>query len=160
LEGALKFYRDQLGLQVTQEISWHGQRCVFLRANTEHHSMALYPEAVGEELGLMRHSRCMSLGLRVNDYNQLRDAIRFLGERGTEIRYLPPELFPGMDYTAFAVDPDGHLVQLYSYMEQIGWDGRARPAEQRPKIDNARWPDTLEPYSDSYCGEPFFGPWA
>lgn len=160
LESALAFYRDRLGLRVTEEISWQGQRCVFLRANTEHHSMALYPEAVGERLGLMQHSRCMSLGLRLNDYSQLREAIRFLRERGTEIRYLPPELFPGMDYTAFAVDPDGHLVQLYSYMEQVGWDGRARPPELRPKIDNDRWPDTLEPYSDSFCGEPFLGPWA
>jgi hypothetical protein len=44
-------------------------------------------------------------------------------------------------------------------MEQIGWDGRPRPADQRPLIDNDNWPETLEPYSDSFAGEQFMGPW-
>ena len=52
------FYRDELGLQVTEEVVWQGHRCVFLRANTEHHSLALYPKALRAELGLSRaHSR-------------------------------------------------------------------------------------------------------
>ena len=46
------FYRDTLGLTVTEEITWRGHRCVFLRCNTEHHTMALYPIAVRAELGL------------------------------------------------------------------------------------------------------------
>ena len=33
-----------MGLRVTEEISWQGQRAMFLRANTEHHSIALYEE--------------------------------------------------------------------------------------------------------------------
>jgi catechol 2,3-dioxygenase-like lactoylglutathione lyase family enzyme len=160
MAASLAFYRDRMGLRVTEEIAWHGHRCVFLRANTEHHSLALYPEAVGEALSLPHNSLCFSFGVRVNDYRQLRHAIDFLKENGVEIRYLPPELFPGMDYTAFAVDPDGHLIQLYASMEQIGWDGRPRPAAERRRIDNSAWPETLEPLADSYCGEPFLGPWA
>jgi catechol 2,3-dioxygenase-like lactoylglutathione lyase family enzyme len=160
MEKSIEFYRDRIGLTVTEEIVWNGHRCVFLRANTEHHSMALYPDAIAAELGLSAHSRCMSLGVRLNDYRQLRAATGFLAKNGVRIRYLPPELFPGMDYTAFAVDPDGHLVQLYCYMEQIGWDGRPRPPEQRRKIDNDAWPDVLDAPSDAYCGETYMGPWA
>jgi len=100
-----------------------------------------------------------SFGVRMNDYQQLKAAIAWLAEQGAEIRYFPPELFPGMNYTAFAIDPDGHAIQLYYYMEQIGWDGRPRPADQRPLIDNDNWPETLEPCSDSFAGEQFMGPW-
>jgi hypothetical protein len=43
-------------------------------------------------------------------------------------------------------------------MEQVGWDGRPRPASQRAKIDNAKWPEAVEGRSDTFLGEPFFGP--
>jgi hypothetical protein len=110
-------------------------------------------------MGLSEHSTTMSFGCRVNDYKQLKDAIAFLKDKGVTIKHLPAELFPGMDYTAFAIDPDGHAVQLYFYMEQIGWDGKPRPASQRRKVDNAKWPERLDPMSDSLMGETYLGPW-
>ena len=160
IEASLAFYRDRLGLKVTEETRWNGLRCVFLRANTEHHSMALYENGVRELLDLPHASRTLSFGARVNDYSQLKAAIHFLEGHGTRILYLPPELAPGMDHTAYAVDPDGHLLQLYHHMEQIGWDGRPRPTELRRKIDNDAWPETIEPQADSFGGEQFLGPWA
>ena len=155
---ATAFYRDSMGLTVTEEIVWNGHRCAFLRANTEHHTIALYPLALREELGLRPDSICMRYGMQVANYRQLKDAVAFLKGRGVTIRYLPPELTPGIDYSAYALDPDGHAVQLYYYMEQIGWDGRPRPASERRKIDNANWPETLEPLSDTYRGPVFQGP--
>src|ERR671925_88855 len=62
---------------------------------------------------------------------------------------IPPELYPGIDYCAFAFDPDGHCLQLYYYMEQVGWDGKVRPQRQRRPVQGD-WPDTLEPLSDTY----------
>ncbi len=41
LEAAEKFYRDTLGFALTEEVNWRGHRCLYLRANTEHHSLAL-----------------------------------------------------------------------------------------------------------------------
>lgn len=160
MEAALRFYRDALGFRITEETQWKGHRCVFLRAKTDHHDLALYEEGVGEELQLASESYCMSFGVRVYNYRQLRAAIRFLEEKGVTIRYLPPELTPGMDYTAFAVDPDGHLVQLYYYSEQIGWDGKPRPKEMRRPIDHDAWPETVEAASDEFSGDTFMGPWA
>jgi len=153
------FYRQRMGLGLTEEVTWNGHRCVFLRANTDHHTLALYPMALRDELGLSGHTTCLSFGLQVADYRQLKDAIRFLEDNGVEIKYLPPELSPGIDYSAFAIDPDGHALQLYYYMEQVGWDGRPRPADLRRAVDNANWPETLEPMEDSFLGEPFLGPW-
>jgi catechol 2,3-dioxygenase-like lactoylglutathione lyase family enzyme len=106
IDQALAFYRDMLGLSITEQITWNGHRCVFLRANTEHHSLALYPIALRAELGLNPNTTLFSFGIQVADYAQLKGALGFLGENGVAIKKLPPELFPGIDYSAFAVDPD------------------------------------------------------
>ena len=51
IERALAFYRDTIGLMLTEEVVWNGHRCLFLRANTEHHSLALYPKACAQSSG-------------------------------------------------------------------------------------------------------------
>jgi catechol 2,3-dioxygenase-like lactoylglutathione lyase family enzyme len=158
MDAMVRFYRDDLGLTVTEEVQYGGHRCVFLRANTEHHCMALYPVKLRDELGLSAHTTLMSFGVQVGSYKQLRDAVSFLRANGVTIKYLAPELFPGIDYCAFAIDPDGFAFQLYYYMEQIGWDGKPRPAALRAKVNNARWPETVSAQSDSYLGEPYLGP--
>ncbi len=158
MEAMVSFYRDDLGFAITEEVKYKSHRCVFLRANTEHHSMALYPVKLREDLGLRADTTLMSFGLQLGSYQQLRDAVAFLKENGVTIKYLPPELFPGIDYTALAIDPDGFAFQLYYYMEQVGWDGKPRPASQRPKIDNKKWPEAVDGKSDTFLGEPFLGP--
>ncbi|MEE8332845.1 MAG: VOC family protein [Alphaproteobacteria bacterium] len=161
MDREVAFYTKLFGLRVTEEITYQGHRCVFLRANTEHHSLALYPEALRGVLGMAEDTSCLSFGFRIASYSQLKDAVAFLKAEGVEFRDLPPELFPGMDYTAFAIDPQGHAIQLYSYMEQVGWDGKPRPANARRKVDtDAPWPDALEALDDDYTGEVFLGPLA
>jgi catechol 2,3-dioxygenase-like lactoylglutathione lyase family enzyme len=158
IDKELAFYRGTLGLVVTEEVTWKGHRCVFLRANNEHHSLALYPRALRRELGLSEHTTLMAFGMQVGSYEQLRAAKEFLGGKGVTLKSLPAELFPGIGHSVLAIDPEGHAMQLYDYMEQIGWDGKPRPVTQRRKIDNENWPDVLEPLGDSYCGETFLGP--
>jgi catechol 2,3-dioxygenase-like lactoylglutathione lyase family enzyme len=160
LDAATAFYRDTLGFAVTEETVYQGQRCVFLRANTEHHSVALYPIALRETLGFSSHSTTASFGVQLANYRQLRDAVQFLRDNGVRVvQHTDPALHPGMDYVAHAFDPDGHAIQIYYYMEQVGWDGRPRPAAQRRVIDVNNWPDRVEPLSDTYEGEPYLGPW-
>jgi len=160
VDGAEAFYRDTLGFVPTEEVLWRGQRCLFMRVNTEHHSLALYPLALREQLGLSTHTTSMALGLQLANYQQLRDAARFLRDHGVRVTdAVPPDLHPGIDYAAHVFDPDGHCLQLYTYMEQVGWDGRPRPKEMRRKLGNGDWPEVLEPMSDTYHGEPYLGPW-
>ena len=139
-------------------MDYEGHRCVFLRCNTEHHSLALYPIELREKLGLSPHTTCMSFGNQVGDYRQLKNAVEFLKANGVTIKYLPPELFPGIDYSAFAVDPDGHTIQLYYYMEQVGWDGKVRSKSKRRKIKNDKWPEAVTPMADTFDGETLLGP--
>ncbi len=98
-----------------------------------------------------------TFGLEVASYQQLRDAVRFLRENGVAIKDLPAELHPGIDYAAYAQDPEGHLVLLYYYMEQVGWDGQPRPSALRRPLREP-WPETLEPLSDTYADQTFPGP--
>jgi catechol 2,3-dioxygenase-like lactoylglutathione lyase family enzyme len=160
LEAAMEFYRDTLGFTLTEEAVWQDHRCSFLRCNTEHHSVALFPLAAREALGLSAHSKCAAFGLQLANYRQLKDAMQFLRDHGVEVtEAIPPELHPGIDYSATVRDPDGHTLQLYCAMEQIGWDGKPKAKESRKIHKLSDWPETLDQDSNAYLGEPFFGPW-
>jgi hypothetical protein len=56
-------------------------------------------------------------------------------------------------------DPDGHTIQLYCAMEQIGWEGKPRPKEARRPRSLREWPESLDTDANAYLGEPFLGPW-
>ena len=151
------FYRDVMGFAVTETLDWHGHRCVFMRHGNEHHSLKLFPRAMRAELGLSAHTSCASMGMQVGSYRQLRDAVAWLKEQGARFIELPAELAPGIDYAAYVLDPEGHCLQLYYYMEQVGWDGRPRPRELRRPVAQP-WPEVLEPLSDTYTDQIFQGP--
>lgn len=158
VERAEAFYTRHLGFVKSEETTYRGARCTFLRCGNEHHSVGLFPRELRGRLGLSGHTSCMSFGVEVGSYAQLREAVAFLKSHGvTFVDSIPPELHPGIDYAAFALDPDGHCIQLYYYMEQIGWDGQPRPASQRRRAGPV-WPETLEPLSDTYADQIFQGP--
>ena len=130
-----------------------------MRGNTDHHCVSIYPLAIAEELKLPRQSQCFSFGVRLYDYQAIRDGVAFLrstASASSTCRRVVPRHGLHRDRGR----SDGNLVQLYYYMEQIGWDGKPKPASLRRKIDNANWPETVQPLSDTFNGEPFLGPWA
>jgi catechol-2,3-dioxygenase len=160
VDAAAEFYGSMMGFIETEASTSNGQRRVFLRAGNEHHSLALYPKALRSELGFSPQTSSMAFGVQLANYRQLREAVDFLRESGVEVRTdLPSELHPGIDYAAYAFDPEGHAVQLYYYMEQVGWDGQPRPAALRREVDPQHWPETLEAMTDTYTGEVLQGPW-
>ena len=137
VDQAVRFYTEELGFELTEESRWQDGKAAFLRCNTEHHSLGLFPKAWRERLGMSPHSTLMSFGIQVANYRQLQDAIEFLRKNNVrvETNLIPQELYPGIDYTAHAFDPDGHCIQLYYYMEQVGWDGAPRPQSARRPVD-------------------------
>jgi catechol 2,3-dioxygenase-like lactoylglutathione lyase family enzyme len=158
LDAAERFYTERLGLRTSEESSIAGHRVLFLRANTEHHSLTLLPLELRSVLGAREDSTLLAVGVQVGSYEQLRAAKQFLEEKGVKLIDLPQEIHAGVDYVIHAVAPDGHVMQLYYYMEQVGWDGRVRPADERRKVQAGVWPQTLTPLSDTYGGETFWGP--
>jgi len=150
------FYQAIMGFMESSTIVYNGHECVFLRANTENHSLGLYPLALRKELGLSEHTTLMSFGVQLANYRQLREAATFLRDRGVTLRTLPAELSPGIDYSVLAIDPEGHAVQLYYYMQQHGF-GPPVSADNAQRIED--WPATVEARPDTFGGEPYLGPW-
>lgn len=158
IDASERFYVDLLGLKKTEEVTYHGHRCVYLRAGTDHHCVALIPIALRDRLGLDRTTSLLSFGVEMGSYAQLRNAMTFLRQKGVRFtEAIPADLHPGIEYAAYAIADDGHLIQLYFGMEQIGWDGRPRPAASRRKIA-APWPERIEETSDSFVGLTIQGP--
>jgi catechol 2,3-dioxygenase-like lactoylglutathione lyase family enzyme len=160
MEAATAFYCDTLGFTLTEEVVWRGERCLFFRCNTEHHSIALLPLKLRDALGLSPHSKCAAFGIQLANYRQLKDAVKFFCDHNVEVtESIPTELHPGIEYSATMRDPDGHTIQLYYSMEQIGWDGKPRPKELRRPRALSDWPESLDGDANAYLGEPFLGPW-
>ena len=88
-------------------------------------------------------------------------AVAFLRDRGVTVRDLPPELSPGIDYSALAIDPEGHAIQLYYYMQQVGPNrSSADGANRAVGAENiSSWPQTVAARPDTFMGEPYLGPW-
>lgn len=161
LEAMEHFYLGIMGFLLTEEVIWNGHRCVFLRCNTEHHSLALYPIAMRQSLGMSENTTLMHFGIQLANYRQLKNALYFLEEQGCQFLDVPKALTPGIDYSAHVIDPSGHAIQLYYTMDQVGWSGQSRP---RGKDDDSdlhwkKWPETLSSKTDTYMGEVYLGPW-
>ena len=154
-----RFYEQVMGFTFTREANVQGARVRYLRCNTEHHSLAIADKSLRAKLGAPDDTTCMSFGLQLANYRQLRDAVDFLKSRGREMADMPGELFPGMDYAACFVDPDGVRVILYCYMEQVA--AGAVPAQPGVIANTkpATWPERIAPRADVYDGEAYLGPW-
>ena len=157
VDAAVDFYVEELGFTLTEDVQHDGQRYAFLRAGTEHHSLGLWPKSARSGLGMYGGSSCASFGIEVGSYAQLRNAISFLEENGVELREVPADLHPGIDYSFHAIDHEGHAIQLYCYMEQVGWQGQPRPHRPR-ETTMGQWPEKLSPASDTYADQTFMGP--
>jgi catechol 2,3-dioxygenase-like lactoylglutathione lyase family enzyme len=154
----LSFYTDLLGFQVVEEAEFLGKRIVFLRSGAEHHTFVLADKELRSQIGLSEHTSCLNIGMQVGSYSQLRAAVQHLLRQGhTLVNGVPQELHLGVDYAAHFRDPDGHMVCLYYYMEQVGWDGRPRPQSERRKVTDP-WPENLAPLSDTYADQTYLGP--
>ncbi len=156
------FYRERLGfIPTASEIAASGEGIEFFRSNTEHHSLALAPMALRRSLGWEGDSKVAWFGVQFASYQQLREAINFLREKGFRVMgKIDPALHPGIEHAAIAFDPDGHALLLYWSMDQIGSDG-AIPARRAPRLNqDGSWPAVLQPTPDAYCGETLIGPWA
>jgi hypothetical protein len=109
---------------------------------------------------MSNHSTSAALGLQLANYRQLRDAVKFFRQQGSDVtESIPSELHPGIEYSVTVRDPDGHTLQLYYAMEQIGWQAQSRSKESRKPRKLSEWPEVLETDPNAYLGEPYLGPW-
>ena len=77
VDRAEAFYTRHLGLTKSEESIYRGARCVFLRYRRRAPQLALYPKELRGVLGLSPHTTCLSFGVELANYAQLREAVDF-----------------------------------------------------------------------------------
>jgi catechol 2,3-dioxygenase len=128
LEKSKHFYTEVLGFRIS-DIYPDGMMkggMVFLRCNGDHHCLALIggaPSANGAARTL--HHLAFELAT-LDEVFRARDHLR---KHGAQIVY-EGRRRAGCQVAVEFLDPDGHHLELYWGVDQIGYDGRARPAEE------------------------------
>ena len=126
IERTTKFWTEIMGFQVSDR-NEHGM--VFLRNGSDHHTIALVPAKEKHELPKEGQPGFHHCALEVGSVSELFKIRDFLRAKEVKIIYegrRGPGCNPGVEF----VDPDGFNIELYASMDQIGWAGKSRPADQ------------------------------
>jgi catechol 2,3-dioxygenase len=127
LERSVKFYTQVLGFKVSDVYSEDLQPggFAFLRCHTDHHTIALVgagPQKPGHEelhhiaFEVATLEEVFRVRERLRDHNV---TITFEGRRRA-----------GCQIAVEFLDPDGHTIEIYWGLDQIGNDGRVRPSNE------------------------------
>lgn len=127
LERSIRFYTEVLGFQVSDvypdEMVPGGM--AFLRCNTDHHGIGL----VG---GLDKGATNLDLNhiaFEVGSLDEVLLAARRLREHGATIDF-EGRRRAGVQIAVEFRDPDGHRLEIYWGIDQVGSDGRVRPSSE------------------------------
>lgn len=128
LERSRRFYTEVLGFQPTDiygDDKMPGGM-VFLRCNGDHHCLALIGGAppAGEAKRTLHH-----LAFELATLDEVFRARDHLKRHGAKIVY-EGRRRAGCQVSVEFLDPDGHHLELFWGLDQIGTDGRVRPADE------------------------------
>ena len=130
IERSTAFWTEIMGFSVSDTNEFG---MVFLRSAGDHHSIALVPSKKKARPPADAGLRFHHLAMEVDSVDQLFRAREFLQERGIKIDY-QGRRGPGGNVGVEFQDPDGYMFEIYAHMDQVGPDGRTRPAEQFNRV--------------------------
>jgi catechol 2,3-dioxygenase len=127
IERSKKFYTEVLGFQISDLYpgSMMPGGMVFLRCNGDHHCLALVGDKGDSPNGKSLHHIAFELAT-IDEVFRARDHLKAHGAKIT----FEGRRRAGCQVAVEFLDPDGHHLELYWGLDQIGSDGRARPAEE------------------------------
>lgn len=126
IERTTRFWTEIMGFHVSDR---NERGMVFLRNASDHHTIALVPAETPSPLPPEGQPGFHHCALEVGTVSELFAIRDFLLAKGVPIVYegrRGPGGNPGVEFE----DPDGFHIELYASMDQIGPDGRSRPAAQ------------------------------
>ena len=126
IERSTKFWTEIMGFKVSDK---NENGMVFLRNASDHHTIALAPSKEQNELPDSGKVRFHHFALQVASVSELFKIRDFLRAKNVKIIYegrRGPGGNPGVEF----VDPDGFNIEIYASMDQIGSDGKSRPASE------------------------------
>jgi catechol 2,3-dioxygenase len=127
LERSARFYTEVLGFAVSDVYGDNMMPggAVFLRCNTDHHGIALFEAGADPDAASGQHHMAFEVSsldevVRARDHLRAHDVpIDFEGRRRA-----------GVQIAVEFRDPDGHRLEIYWGIDQIGSEGIVRPADQ------------------------------
>ena len=127
LERSVDFYTRVLGFQVSDvygdEMVKGGM--VFLRFNADHHGIAL----VGGMPGPAGKREMHHMAFEVSTLEEVFAAREHLRREGATIVF-EGRRRAGVQIAVEFLDPDGHHLEIYWGLDQVGPDGKVRPREE------------------------------
>ena len=127
LERSTEFYTSVLGMQISDvygdDMMPGGM--VFLRLNTDHHGIALVGGAAARSAQRELHHLAFEVGT-LDEVFRARSRLR---ECGATIVF-EGRRRAGVQIAIEFQDPDGHNLEIYWGIDQIGTEGIARPANE------------------------------
>ena len=127
LERSARFYTEVLGLEISDvypETMMPGGM-VFMRFNGDHHGIAL----VGSLDGTSTSTELNHLAFEVGSLDEVLLAARRLRASGAQIDF-EGRRRAGVQIAVEFRDPDGHRLEIYWGLDQVGSDGHVRPPEE------------------------------
>ncbi|HLQ31432.1 MAG TPA: VOC family protein [Chloroflexota bacterium] len=132
IERTTRFWTEIMGFKVSDR---NEQGMVFLRYGGDHHTIGLAEAKEKGPLPGRDRAGLSHLAFEVGSMDELFHIRDFLKKKGVKITFegrKGPGSNPGVEF----LDPDGYGIELYAYMDQIGWDGKSRPPEQWHRVSS------------------------
>jgi len=127
IERSLKFYTEVLGFRVSDiypETMVPGGMA-FLRCNADHHCLAL----VGSAKSASQRTEMHHAAFEVASLDEVLRAREHLKSLGVPI-VVDGRRRAGCQVAVEFLDPDGHHLEIYWGVDQVGTDGHVRPASE------------------------------
>ncbi len=127
LARSLAFYTEVLGFRVSDVYpdTMMPGKMVFMRCNADHHGIAL----VGGGTGQSPHSEMHHMAFEVATLDEVLLAREHLKKHHVPIDFEGRRRAGAQVAVEFS-DPDGHRLEIYWGLDQVGSDGQVRPPEE------------------------------
>jgi catechol 2,3-dioxygenase-like lactoylglutathione lyase family enzyme len=139
-----KNFIDLLGFRHTDDLRLPDGRVVgcFTTCNTDHHALVAIDPSSADPVRRGFYDAGVTLNqlsFQVNSLREINDAHQYFLARGVKISRIGRDQ-PGSNWAVYAFDPDGHRVELFYGMEQVGWNGVSKPATMYERLPYAEIP--------------------
>lgn len=126
VEKTVKFWTEVMGFEETDR---NDKGMVFFRCGADHHAIGLKPAGKKTRRELNAGLQMEHLAFEVDNMDALFKARDFLKTNNIPITF-EGRKGAGCNVSINFLDPDGFEFEIYCQMDQVGEDGRLRPAEQ------------------------------